>query len=410
MKILVIGSGGREHALCWKLAQSPQVSELYAAPGNPGMAQVATCLATTDYLAAAESVGADLTVVGPEAPLAAGIVDQFRARGRYIFGPTAAAARLEASKAFAKNFMIRAGIPTARFREVSEPDEARAALREFDYPVVLKADGLAAGKGVIIANTAQEANDALTQLLTPGSRLVIEEFLTGEEVSFIVLSDGTNILALEPTQDHKAVHDGDKGPNTGGMGAYCDGRILSAAQQRTIMEQVIRPSIEHMRAEGEPFTGFLYAGLMMTANGPKVLEFNARLGDPETQVLMHRMESDFVEPLFSAARGALSGDALKWRADPSVCVVLAAAGYPGTVRTGDAITGLDNVKDAIVFYAGTKQVNNVLTTSGGRVLGVTASGPTLPAAMEHVYQGIRPISFDGMHFRKDIGQKGLKRW
>jgi phosphoribosylamine--glycine ligase len=410
MKILVIGSGGREHALCWKLAQSPQVSELYAAPGNPGMAQVATCLATTDYLAAAESVGADLTVVGPEAPLAAGIVDQFRARGRYIFGPTAAAARLEASKAFAKNFMIRAGIPTARFREVSEPDEARAALREFDYPVVLKADGLAAGKGVIIANTAQEANDALTQLLTPGSRLVIEEFLTGEEVSFIVLSDGTNILALEPTQDHKAVHDGDKGPNTGGMGAYCDGRILSAAQQRTIMEQVIRPSIEHMRAEGEPFTGFLYAGLMMTANGPKLLEFNARLGDPETQVLMHRMESDFVEPLLAAARGALSGDALKWRADPSVCVVLAAAGYPGTVRTGDAITGLDNVKDAIVFHAGTKQVNNVLTTSGGRVLGVTASGPTLPAAMEHVYQAISPIRFDGMHFRKDIGQKGLKRW
>ena len=305
MKILVIGSGGREHALCWKLKQSPKTTALYAAPGNPGIAQVATCLATTDYLAAAESVDADLTVVGPEGPLAAGVVDQFRAKGRAIVGPTASAARLEASKAFAKEFMMRAGIPTARFATVNSAEEAQAALTEFDFPVVFKADGLAAGKGVIIANSSDEASHAIPQLLSPGSSLVIEEFLEGEEVSFIVLSDGVNILPLEPTQDHKTVHDGDTGPNTGGMGAYCDGRILGEFHQALIQAQVIGPAIECMRAEGVPFTGFLYAGLMMTAQGPKVLEFNARLGDPETQVLMHRMESDFVEALFAAAHGAL---------------------------------------------------------------------------------------------------------
>src|ERR1700722_18476286 len=345
MKILVVGSGGREHALCWKLAQSPKTSALYAAPGNPGIAQVATCLATTDYIAAAESIDADLTVVGPETPLAAGIVDQFQAKGRRIVGPTAAAARLEASKAFAKELMLRAGIPTARFATVNSPEEARDALLEFDIPVVIKADGLAAGKGVIIANTHEEAHRAIDEL---GSALVIEEFLVGEEVSFIVLTDGVNVLALDPTQDHKTVNDGDTGPNTGGMGAYCDGRILSEFQQALVMAQVIRPAIAQMRSEGMPFTGFLYAGLMMTAQGPKVVEFNARLGDPETQVLMHRMASDFVEPLFAAAHGALDETPLDWKADPSVCVVLAAAGYPGAPRTGDTITGLDEIQGATV--------------------------------------------------------------
>jgi len=410
MKILVIGSGGREHALCWKLKQSPKTTALFAAPGNPGIAQVATCLATTDYLAAAESVDADLTVVGPEGPLAAGIVDQFRAEGRAIVGPTASAARLEASKAFAKEFMMRAGIPTARFATVNSAEEARAALHEFDFPVVFKADGLAAGKGVIIANSSDEASHAIPQLLSPGSSLVIEEFLQGEEVSFIVLSDGVNILPLEPTQDHKTVHDGDTGPNTGGMGAYCDGRILGEFHQALIQAQVIGPAIECMRAEGVPFTGFLYAGLMMTAQGPKVLEFNARLGDPETQVLMHRMESDFVEALFAAAHGALDQSPLRWRPEPSVCVVLAAAGYPGSVRSGDAITGLDQVKQATVFHAGTKLVDNALVTSGGRVLGVTARGSTLPEAMQNTYDEVRHIHFDGMHYRSDIGRKGLKRW
>jgi len=407
MKILVVGSGGREHALCGKLAQSPKTSALYAAPGNPGIAQVATCLATTDYLAAAESIDADLTVVGPEAPLSAGIVDLFRAKGRRIVGPNAAAARLESSKAFAKELMLRAGIPTARFVTAANAEEARDALLEFDLPVVIKADGLAAGKGVIIANTHEEARRAIDQL---GPVLVIEEFLAGEEVSFIVLSDGVNVLALEPTQDHKTLNDGDQGPNTGGMGAYCDGRILDPFRQELVMAQVIRPAIEQMRSEGIPFTGFLYAGLMMTAQGPKVVEFNARLGDPETQALMHRMASDFVEPLFAAAHGTLDETPLEWKADPSVCVVLAAAGYPGPARKGDAITGLDQVHEATVFHAGTKLDKNVLVTSGGRVLGVIASGPTLDLAMSNVYEDVRKIHFDGMHYRKDIGKKGLKRW
>jgi phosphoribosylamine--glycine ligase len=410
MKILVVGSGGREHALCWKLAQSPKTTALYAAPGNPGIAQVATCLATTDYLAAAESIDADLTVVGPEIPLAAGVVDQFRAKGRRIVGPTAAAARLESSKAFAKELMLRAGIPTARFATVNSSEEGRDALLEFDLPVVIKADGLAAGKGVIIANTHEEANKAIDQLMTIGSTLVIEEFLAGEEVSFIVLSDGVNVLALEPTQDHKTVSDGDEGPNTGGMGAYCNGRILDPFRQELVMAQVIRPAIAQMRSEGVPFTGFLYAGLMMTAQGPKVVEFNARLGDPESQALMHRMASDFVEPLFAAAHGALDETPLDWKADPSVCVVLSAAGYPGSVQTGDPITGLDQVHEATVFHAGTKMDTNVLVTSGGRVLGVTASGATLDLAMTNTYADVRKIHFDGMHYRKDIGKKGLKRW
>ena len=349
-------------------------------------------------------------MVGPEVPLAAGIVDRFREKGRRIVGPTAAAARLEASKAFAKEFMLRAGIPTARFATAETADEARAALHEFDYPVVLKADGLAAGKGVIIANSPEEAVQGIAQLLTPGSILVIEEFLTGEEVSFIVLSDGVNILQLEPTQDHKAVFDGDQGPNTGGMGAYCDGRILGDFQKALVMAQIIRPAIEHMRADGHPFSGFLYAGLMMTRHGPKVLEFNARLGDPETQVLMHRMESDFVEPLFAAAHGTLDESDLNWRPDPSVCVVLAAAGYPGSVRSDDRIHGLDQVSGATVFHAGTKMLNDVLSTSGGRVLGVTASGATLQTAIDNSYEAVRKIHFDGAHYRTDIGQKGLKRW
>jgi phosphoribosylamine---glycine ligase len=410
MKILVVGSGGREHALCWKLAQSPKTSALYAAPGNPGIAQVATCLATADYLVAAESIDADLTVVGPETPLAAGIVDQFRAKGRRIVGPTAAAARLEASKSFAKELMLRAGIPTARFATATSAEEARDALLEFDLPVVIKADGLAAGKGVIIANTREEARRAIDQLMTIGASLVIEEFLAGEEVSFIVLSDGVNVLALEPTQDHKTVLDGDQGPNTGGMGAYCDGRILDPFRQELVMAQVIRPAIAQMRADGTPFTGFLYAGLMMTPQGPKVVEFNARLGDPETQALMHRMASDFVEPLFAAAHGSLDETPLEWKADPSVCIVLAAAGYPGSVRTGDAITGIDQVRQATVFHAGTKIDKNVVVTSGGRVLGVTASGATLDLAMSNAYEDVRKIHFDGVHYRKDIGKKGLKRW
>lgn len=394
MKILVIGSGGREHAIAWRLALEGH--QIVCAPGNPGTAQVGTNIATTDYL----TIPSDLTVVGPEAPLVAGVVDQFRAQGRPIVGPTQQAARLEASKIHSKEFMRRVGIPTARFARVETAPEGLAALDQFEYPVVVKTDGLAAGKGVIIAQDRHEAEAAVASL---GPRLVIEEFLEGEEVSFIVLSDGRNVVSLEPTQDHKAVGDRDTGPNTGGMGAYCDGRILLASDAGKILDSVIQPAIH---ATG--FTGFLYAGIMMTAAGPKVLEFNVRLGDPETQALMHRIDDDFAGTLARAATGHLNGASLKWKSDPSVCVVVAAHGYPGNVRTGDLIEIHDT--PAQVFHAGTRIGPRGLETSGGRVLGVTASGPDLAAAIANAYAGVDKIHFDGMHYRRDIGSKGLKRW
>ena len=405
----MIGGGGREHALAWKLAQH-EGAQIYAAPGNPGIAEIATCIPLPDYLAAAESIDADLTVVGPEAPLAAGIVDRFRALGHLIVGPTAAAAQLESSKAFAKSFMDRAGIPTARYATAATQQDAYDALRRFHLPVVIKADGLATGKGVTIAQTREEAEQAVARLLTPGNQIVIEEFLQGEEASFIVLSDGHRALPLEASQDHKTVHDGDTGPNTGGMGAYSDGRILKEPEIALVMDTIIAPAIHLMAGEGVPFTGFLYAGLMMTADGPKVLEFNARLGDPETQCLVHRMRSDFVPALEASARGALSDTKLEWATEPSVCVVMAAAGYPGAVRAGDKITGLEHVDHSTLFQAGTKIVKGALTTSGGRVLGVTASGPDLASAIRTAYDDVSRIHFDGMHYRRDIGQKGLKRW
>lgn len=422
MNVLIIGGGGREHAIAWRLAKSPSVKAVYATPGNPGIARVAQCIPSVgtpeDWLRIADSVGAELTVVGPEAPLVAGVVDAFRAAGRLIVGPTRAAAQLEGSKIFAKAFMARAGIPTAGFATAESEAEALKALDRFGYPVVLKADGLAAGKGVVIANTRLEAEAAIRGLLSgqlvggAGSRLVIEEFLTGEEVSFIVLSDGKDFVALEPTQDHKAVHDGDQGPNTGGMGAYCDSRILTAAERQQVLDLVIQPTIERMRAEGAPFTGFLYAGLMMTAAGPKALEFNVRLGDPETQPLMHAVDSDFAEVLTATAQGDLAGAALSWRSDPSVCIVLAAAGYPGTPRKGDRIAGIDAAEatGATVFQAGTRLGSQGLETAGGRVLGVTASGPALASAIDRAYEASANISFEGMHYRRDIGRKGLKRW
>ncbi len=422
MKVLVIGGGGREHALCWRLARSPSVRALYAAPGNPGMAEVAACLpvggAPEDFLRAAEAVDADLTVVGPEAPLAAGVVDCFRAAGRRIVGPTASAARLEASKVFAKQFMRRAGIPTAEFQVVENAAEARAALDRFGLPVVLKADGLAAGKGVVVAATREAAEEAAEELLSgrlvgaAGSRLVIEECLRGEEASFIVLTDGRRVLPFECTQDHKPVGDGDTGPNTGGMGAYCDGRILNPSQRREVLERIILPAIDAMRAEGAPFTGFLYAGLMLTAEGPRVLEFNVRMGDPEAQPLMHSLEGDLGEALAACARGELDPGALGWSGSPSVCVVLASEGYPGAPRTGRQIYGLREAEalGATVFHAGTRLSPEGLLTAGGRVLGVTASAPDLPGAIERAYRAAGKIHFQGMHYRRDIGAKGLKRW
>jgi len=409
MKVLIIGGGGREHGLAWRLAQSAEVERTYATPGNPGIAQIAKCLPAGDgspgaYLALAESVDADLTVVGPEAPLVAGVVDAFRVRGRAIFGPTAAAAQLEGSKIFAKNFLQQSNIPTAGFVAVQDAADGRRALDRFSYPVVIKADGLAAGKGVVVAEDRAMAEAALASLKPP---FVIEEFLTGEEVSYIVLSDGRNVVPLEPTQDHKAVFDGDAGPNTGGMGAYCDSRILSAAESRTILDRVIRPTIE---ATG--FTGFLYAGLMMTNAGPKVLEFNVRLGDPETQPIMHRMRSDLAPLLLAAARGALPATHIEWDPGPSVCVVLASGGYPGAFATGKPIDGIEAAEatGATVFHAGTRQGSAGLETAGGRVLGVTAAGPDLAAAIGNAYAAARLIHFDGMHYRTDIGRKGLKRY
>jgi phosphoribosylamine--glycine ligase len=401
MKILVIGSGGREHAIAWKLASEGH--EVIGAPGNPGMAQVGKVVPVQEYLDVARDCDVDLTVVGPEAPLAAGVVDQFRAAGRKIVGATQECAQLEASKIYSKEFMQRVGIPTARFARTETLEAGLAALDQFEYPIVVKADGLAAGKGVIIAQDRAEAEGAVRLL---GPRLVIEEFLEGEEVSFIVLSDGREVVALEASQDHKRVGDGDTGPNTGGMGAYCDGRIFTAEQSMLAMDTVIRPAVD---ATG--FTGFLYAGLMMTKSGPKVLEFNVRLGDPETQPLMHRMRSNWGEVLLaSATPGELKGVALDWAKEPSVCVVMAAHGYPGTVRTGDAIRGIEDAGPAVVFQAGTKIGQRGLETSGGRVLGVTASGEDLAGAMANAYAAVEKVHFEGSHWRRDIGAKGLKRW
>jgi phosphoribosylamine--glycine ligase len=403
MKILIIGSGGREHAIGWRLARSPRRPKLYALPGNPGLAQIGECVGSLD------DVKPDLVVVGPEVPLVDGIVDRLTERGIPCVGPRAAVARLEGSKVFSKTFMHRYSIPTARFITAGTRGEAREALKKFEYPVVLKADGLAAGKGVVIAHDPAEAEAALTTLT--GS-LVIEEFLLGEEVSFIVLSDGNNVLPLEPTQDHKTVFEDDKGPNTGGMGAYSDSRILSGQQTDEILDTIIEPVLAGLRKEGCPFTGFLYAGLMMTSDGPRVLEFNVRLGDPETQALMHRMTGDWGAVLEAAGRGDLKGQRLDWSKEPSVCVVLASHGYPGAVRTGDRIEGIEAAEStgATVFHAGTRSTDAGLVTSGGRVLGVTSSGADLSQAIENTYRAVTKIHFEGMHFRRDIGRKGLKRY
>jgi phosphoribosylamine--glycine ligase len=378
------------------------VEKVFVAPGNPGIETVGTCEVSTDYVQLAERLAVDLTVVGPEAPLVAGVVDQFRSKGYPIVGPTAENAALEGSKVHSKRFMERVGVPTARFATVSKASEAKDALRGFRLPVVLKTDGLAAGKGVIIAQTREEADAALSTLAYP---MVIEEFLEGEEVSFIVLCDGKRGVALEPSQDHKRIFDGDQGPNTGGMGAYSDSRILRPEKREQIMDTIINPVV---KATG--FTGFLYAGLMMTPDGPSVLEFNVRMGDPETQPLMMRLESDWGEALMAAARGALTADALQWSPEPATCVVMAAAGYPGTPQTGQKISGLDKVSDAVVFHAGTKRAGSDIVTSGGRVLGVTARGSNLKDSIDRAYAAVSCIHFDGVQYRRDIGSKGLKRY
>ena len=422
MKILVAGSGGREHALAWRLSQSTSVTKVFVAPGNAGIAADATCVPLTDtspagYLALARELGVDLTVVGPEVPLVAGIADAFLADGRLIVGPTAAAAEMEGSKSFSKQVMAEGNVPTARFVDVTSYDEAMNALDQFPYPVVIKADGLAAGKGVVIAQDRQTATETVEQFLEgslgdAGKRLVIEEFLTGEEVSLIVMTDGESILSTEPAQDHKTIFDGDKGPNTGGMGAYSDTRILTAAQHKEVISQIIEPTLAVLRHRGTPFSGFLFAGLMMTAGGPKTLEFNCRFGDPETQAILYRMKGDLGEVLLALAQKQLNQVKVDWNPDPAICLVMAAAGYPGKVRTGDVISGFAHAEadGAKVFHAGTKRVGNDIVTAGGRVLGVTASGVTLQAAIDKAYNAARHLRFDGMQMRSDIGRKGLQRW
>ncbi len=401
MKILIVGGGGREHALAWRLHQSPAVEQIYASPGNPGIAQIATCLPGPDYLALAESLKIDLTVVGPEAPLAAGIVDQFQRHRLNIIGPTQAAAQLETSKIFAKQFFQRASIPTARSLQTSSYQEALDALRHFPYPVVVKADGLLAGKGVIIAHNQTEAKTAIENL---GPALVIEEFLQGEEVSFIGLSNGETLIPFTPAQDHKRALNNDQGLNTGGMGAYTDSLILTSAQVEDIVERITLPTLHQMKRAGTPFTGFLYAGLMMTAGGPKLLEYNDRLGDPETQAILHTYPGDLAETLVSFVPPPAA-------TTRSVCITMAAENYPETPRTGDIIHGIAEAEGtgATVFHAGTKMVGNDLVTSGGRVLGVTASAATLREAIDKAYTAVGKIHFRGMHYRTDIGHKGLAR-
>ena len=375
------------------------MSAVHAVPGNPGIADVAECHSTENYVQLAERFGIDLTVVGPEVPLVAGVVNQFRARGLAIVGPTAKNAVLEGSKIHSKRFMQKLGIPTAGFQIVENAAQVPNYLR---YPLVMKTDGLAAGKGVVIAQNRDDVDAAIASLPFP---MVIEEFLEGEEVSFIVLCDGKRAIALEPSQDHKRVFDGDRGPNTGGMGAYSDSRILSEAARGKILDTIIEPVV---RATG--YTGFLYAGLMLTADRPSVLEFNVRLGDPETQPLMMRLTSDWGEVLMAAGRGSLNVDKLEWSPEPATCVVMASGGYPGAFKTDEKISGIEDVEEAVVFQAGTKRVGGELLTASGRVLGVTASGADLAASKNAAYAAVGKIHFAGMHYRKDIGNRGLRRY
>jgi phosphoribosylamine--glycine ligase len=425
MKVLVIGSGGREHALAWKLKQSPVVSEVLVAPGNAGTAREAGVrnadVAVTDIdglltLAVDEDIG--LTVVGPEAALAAGVVDRFRAAGLRCFGPTRTAAQLESSKAFAKDFLARHNIPTARYAVFSELSAALAYVRKHGAPIVIKADGLAAGKGVIVALTLADAEQALHDMLgahafgDASARVVIEEFLEGEEASYIVMSDGRNVLPLATSQDHKRRDEGDLGPNTGGMGAYSPAPVVTPAVEQRILDEVIHPTIAGMAAEGAPFDGFLYAGLMIDSSGaPKVIEFNTRLGDPETQPIMLRLRSDLVDLVEAALDGGLDAKAAEWDPRPALGVVVAAGGYPGKVRSGDAIDGLatDHGTDAKVFHAGTRiDVDGRVVTAGGRVLAVCAIGDDLAAARERAYAVVRSIRFEGAFHRRDIAHRALR--
>ncbi len=423
MKVLVVGGGGREHALVWKIAQSPRVKTIYCAPGNAGIARLAACVPIAAgeidaLLAFARENKVDLTVVGPEGPLAAGIVDRFEEAGLAVFGPRRNAAELEASKSFAKEFMLRHGIPTARGRSFTDPRAAEAFAAELGAPLVVKADGLAAGKGVIVCAGLKEAREAIRRILVArefgeaGSRVVVEECLEGEEASFLALTDGKTVLPLPSAQDHKAIYDGDRGPNTGGMGAYSPAPVVDPLMHRRVMEEIMVPAVRGMAAEGRPYKGVLYAGLMIARDRAKVLEFNARFGDPETQPILMRLKGDLVSLIEAAIAGRL--DSCRIEVDPraAVCVVLAQEGYPGAYAKGAQIRGIEaagRIPDVVVFHAGTKTRGRAVVTDGGRVLGVTALGGTVAEAIEKAYRAAAKIRWDGVYYRKDIGRKAMAR-
>ncbi len=422
MKVLVVGGGGREHALIWKIAQSPKVTKIYAAPGNAGIAQLAECtpLKSDDIpglLAFAKSKAIDLTLVGPEGPLSLGIVDEFTKAGLRVFGPSGKAAEIEASKQFSKDLMKKYHIPTAEYGVFTERAAAEAYVREKGAPIVVKADGLAAGKGVVVAETVEEAVKALDLIMgkkafgAAGDRVVIEECLRGEEASFMAFSDGKTVVPMASSQDHKRVFDADKGPNTGGMGAYSPAPIVTKKLERKVMETIMVPTVRAMEKEGRLFKGVLYAGLMINDNEARVLEFNARFGDPETQPIMARLETDLIDIIEAILAGSLSKIDIRWKPDSAVCVVMASGGYPGNYEKGKVICGLENaagVSSVSVFHAGTAFKDGKIVTDGGRVLGVTGLGPVVAAAIDNAYKGVREISFEGAHFRRDIGARALE--
>ncbi len=420
MKVLVVGGGGREHALCWKIAQRPD-TEVYVAPGNIGMVDVATLVnIKVDDIAGlvdfAKAEGIDLTVVGPELPLTLGIVDAFQEAGLACFGPNKAAAKLEGSKAFSKELMKKYGIPTAAFDTFTDVDKAKAFVDEIGVPCVVKADGLAAGKGVIICMTREEADKAIEDMLTDhafgdaSATIVIEEYMVGPEVSVLAFADGKSVLPMVSAQDHKRIFDGDKGPNTGGMGAYSPAPVYTEALSAEVNKTIIEPTIAAMAAEGTPFTGILYTGLMLTEKGPRVLEYNVRFGDPETQPIMVRMKSDIVALFQACVDGKLDEATLEWHDEAAVCVIMASGGYPASSEKGVPIHGLDDIaaEEAIVFHSGTAEKDGEIVTNGGRVLGVTAKDATIKGAIDKAYAAVEKINFDHMQFRRDIGARALQ--